>query len=279
MINLLDFNNLLFISVHSYIGNMKKEGNTVEKDLKIEGVIDNYFSRFHWLMSQFGKIIICVDGMNSTKWRKTIYPSYKENRDRTDYSYIFFNNIKPLVLEMLGNYPVKIISVPMAEADDVIYILSKKYSNEGVRIISTDKDLLQIMNYFPNIIQYNPMWGKEYEQNKYIVERKIFIGDPSDGIPGIGGIGEKTFSKMLKSQEYTQKKLKGINREILKKFKMIVDLRLFPKEIHDTILANEGEKDYIKFNQDEIENLLFNNGCKSELLKWGYTKENIRRIL
>jgi len=121
------------------------------------------------------------------------------------------------------------------EADDVIATLARKAVSDGitVTIVSGDKDLLQLVG--PHINVYDTMKEKVYEpkdvEEKFgvppekVVEIMGLMGDASDNIPGVPGIGEKTAQVLIK--EYgTIEQLLGRTEEI-KKPKLRQSLREF----------------------------------------------------
>ena len=112
------------------------------------------------------------------------------------------------LLEYLG---VPTMEKPGFEADDIIGTLAKKYAHEGnqVYIVSGDKDFMQLIN--ENIFLYAPSgrqgdikiydkigviekWGVPPEK---IIDLLGLMGDSSDNVPGVMGVGEKTAVKLL----------------------------------------------------------------------------------
>ena len=119
----------------------------------------------------------------------------------------------PLIKEILEAMNVAIVEKPGWEADDVIGTLSKKYSKDGnpVTIVSGDKDLLQLVD--ENITMKNPKTSRgqttvvNYTPEDVIEEYgvtphefillKAIMGDTSDNIPGVKGIGPKTAAPIV----------------------------------------------------------------------------------
>ena len=101
---------------------------------------------------------------------------------------------------------------------------------EEVLVISSDGDLVQIMNHVDGVQIYNPVKRVFLEKDPDVVMRKAIVGDVSDHIPGLYRIGPKTFEKMLLDKALFSEKMKGDNREIFERFKKIVDLSVFPKD-------------------------------------------------
>ena len=162
------------------------------------------------------RIILVFDGKGSTKQRKAIYEDYKSNRavrdtlNRTkgfentqDESEAMKRQFKRLY-EYLLLLPVDILLFDGTEADDIISYVTTKLDNE-VYICSTDKDFYQLIT--DRIKVYNPV-KKEIVDKNIVLERfktspqnfvyyKSLMGDGSDNIPGITGVGPKTIEKDL----------------------------------------------------------------------------------
>lgn len=164
------------------------------------------------------RCIIVFDGKGGSKKRREIFPEYKENRKfmmRLNRTFNFtsidaetesqkLQLIKLLsILEML---PVTVISVDDTEADDVISYLSDVISdrNGETYIMSNDKDFLQLVKN-NKVYVYNPVKKIIYTEEKIVEEFGIhpnnfmvyrpMVGDSSDNVPGIKGIGSATLLK------------------------------------------------------------------------------------
>lgn len=123
----------------------------------------------------------------------------------------------PLIKEVLKAMRVAILEMPGYEADDILGTLAKKAERAGnlVSLVSGDRDLLQLASDKIKIrIPKTKLTGTEIEdyydkdvENKYNVTPQQFIdlkglmGDASDNIPGVPGVGEKTASKLITSYE------------------------------------------------------------------------------
>ena len=114
----------------------------------------------------------------------------------------------PIIKNILNQMNITSIEIPDIEADDIIGSLSKMYDIDKV-LISGDRDLLQLIN--PNVRVWLTQKGlsdiadldeaglkQKYGIEPYqVIEMKSIMGDASDNIPGIKGIGEKTASKLI----------------------------------------------------------------------------------
>jgi DNA polymerase-1 len=161
--------------------------------------------------------IICVfDGQASSSSRKNIDPEYKANRnikritnweifDDKDDEFQSMTMQMGRLVEYLQCLPLTLISIDKIEADDTISYLAQKFrdNNKKVTIVSSDKDFLQIVD--ENIEVYSPIkkkiYGKKEVQEElgmipenYLI-MKALLGDNSDNLTGIKGLGPKTLLK------------------------------------------------------------------------------------
>jgi len=163
------------------------------------------------------QIIVVFDGVGSSNNRKNIIPEYKSNRNITRVTkHELFDNIDEeddakvnqiiRIIEYLQTLPVKVVSMNSVEADDIIAYLSSvlpQNEDEKVFIVSSDKDYLQLVD--KQVIVYRPIEKEFFTQD--IVRQKFgldphnfilyktLLGDASDALPGIKGLGAKTLFK------------------------------------------------------------------------------------
>lgn len=152
------------------------------------------------LMNQFHPHFMALvwDSKGKTT-RHTIYPEYKQTRQEAP-SDIFEQ--KNTILEFADLIGLASVAKEGVEADDLIYSIAKECSDAGgnVVVVSSDKDLLQILN--EKITLFDPFKDRFFEQADaqellgFPVEHlPLFyglVGDASDNIPGVAGIGKKT---------------------------------------------------------------------------------------
>jgi DNA polymerase-1 len=178
-----------------------------------QGVYTNALFAF---VGMFEKIItddiayamVAFDTKEPTK-RHLAYEGYKAGRVKMPEELI---QQIPLIYDYITLSGVKLYSKAGYEADDIIGTLAKKMSEQGyqVEIFSSDKDLLQLVdeNITVNLLKkgmkevarFDPKaLVAEYElTHEQMIDLKSLMGDPSDNIPGIPGVGEKTAIKLLK---------------------------------------------------------------------------------
>jgi 5'-3' exonuclease len=160
------------------------------------------------------RVVVVFDGKGGSHRRKKIYENYKERRaiksrlnravgfeDITDEQASMKWQMVRLY-EYLQHLPVTTIAIDNIEADDTIAYLSS-YFKEKVYILSNDRDFLQLVSERVNV--YVPTKKKMFNPENLLEEYgiscenftiyKSLLGDNSDSIPGIRGMGDKTIQK------------------------------------------------------------------------------------
>ena len=152
-------------------------------------------------------LAVCFDKGGSVD-RVEMYEAYKANRDETPEG---IKTALPHIHEILKAMHIPIMVKEGFEADDVIGTLSRQAEKEGYKVfmVTPDKDFAQLVT--DNIFMYRPVFGGGYEtwgipevQKKFEVETPEqvidflgMMGDASDNIPGLPGVGEKTAKKFI----------------------------------------------------------------------------------
>jgi len=149
-------------------------------------------------------LVVAFDSPDKT-FRHKIYPNYKANRDAPPEELSRqFPYFEPLVTA----YGLSSIRRPGFEADDIIGTLAKKGKQKGLEIVivSGDKDMMQLIS--PHIYMLDTMKNKKF-MNKEVIEKfgveadKVvevmgLMGDSSDHIPGVTGVGPKTAAELIR---------------------------------------------------------------------------------
>lgn len=163
------------------------------------------------------QVYVVFDGAGSANNRKNIMPEYKSGRDlQRITNWDAFDDkddeddakVDQMVriIQYLKTLPVKTVSIDKVEADDIIAYLSKtipQHPKDKAFIVSSDKDFLQLVS--DNVIVYRPM-EKEYYTAQTVIDKykisphnfilhKTLLGDNSDKIKGVKGLGEKGLLK------------------------------------------------------------------------------------
>lgn len=153
-------------------------------------------------------VAVCFD-MKGKTFRSDIYKDYKGTRQKTP------NELEqqwPLVRDILGHMNIKILESPVYEADDIAGTLAKLGSEEGFEnyLLTGDKDYFQLVNENTKVLftrkgitDMDIITVEKIEEDYGIeplefIELKALMGDSSDNIPGIYGIGEKTGLKLVR---------------------------------------------------------------------------------
>ncbi|MDR1782591.1 MAG: DNA polymerase I, partial [Bacilli bacterium] len=151
-------------------------------------------------------LIVAFDASSNTI-RKQKYEDYKGTRSKTDDELI---EQFPIVREYLNIAGIPNYEIEGYEADDIIGTIANQINdNMELSIITSDKDLLQLINSRVKVLlskkgmseyleitpdSMNQIWDITPLQ---VIDLKAIMGDPSDNIPGVKGIGEKGALKLL----------------------------------------------------------------------------------
>jgi|TARA_R110000824_G_scaffold79597_2_gene200469 5'-3' exonuclease len=187
------------------------------------------------------QVYVIFDGAGSSNNRKNLLPEYKSGRDlQRITNWDAFDDkddeddakVDQMVriIQYLKTLPVKVATLDKVEADDIIAYLSDvipQKKEDKVFIVSSDKDFLQLIN--ENVIVYRPM-EKEYYTTDTVVEKfkmspnnfilyKTLMGDNSDKVAGIKGLGPKKLYKLFPELSERDMTLDDIYKICEEKFK------------------------------------------------------------
>ena len=193
--------------------------NMVNPDGVHIGGLGGFFRSLGAMIRQIDptQVYVVFDGAGSANNRKNINPLYKSGRDlQRITNWDAFDDKQDeddskvdqmvRVIQYLKTLPVKTVSIDKVEADDIISYLCNKVINkpeDKAFIVSSDKDFIQLVN--DNVIVYRPM-EKEYYTEQTVIDKykmspknfilhKTLLGDNSDKIKGVKGLGEKGIYK------------------------------------------------------------------------------------
>src|SRR5690625_1240041 len=153
-------------------------------------------------------MLVAFDAGKTTFRHKT-YKEYKGGREKTPPE---LKEQIPLVKELLDAFHIPHYELELYEADDIIGTLATEAEKDNyqVKVISGDQDLLQLVSEhvtvdvtrrgITDVESYDPKFMKEkMELNpNQIIDLKALMGDSSDHIPGVTGVGIKTATRLLK---------------------------------------------------------------------------------
>lgn len=153
-------------------------------------------------------LAVCFDKDGSAE-RTELFEDYKANRDATPE---VIKESVPIIQEILKAMHIPVIELSGLEADDIIGTLAKQAEKLDYQVfmVTPDKDFAQLVS--ENVFMYRParmgngieIWGIPEVQKRFGVERPEqvidylgMMGDASDNIPGIPGVGDKTAKKFI----------------------------------------------------------------------------------
>lgn len=148
-------------------------------------------------------IIFALEGQGE-KWRKSFYPAYKANRKEADKDLIAQIEV---AIAWIAQMNLSHIAIDGFEADDAIATLSRlaKDSHLAVRIVTVDKDLYQLIDANTHI--FDPTKKREIHEAecfekfgvypRQFVDYQSLVGDGSDNIAGVSGIGAKGAQNLI----------------------------------------------------------------------------------
>ncbi|MPY77973.1 MAG: flap endonuclease [Actinophytocola sp.] len=171
------------------------------------------------------RLVACLDADWRPQFRVDLLPSYKAHRvaEEGDDAEVDAEEVPdtlspqvPIILDLLEACGLATAEAAGYEADDVIGTLTARESSNPVEVITGDRDLFQLVRTDPtpaSVIYVGKGWAKaEVLGPADIAERygvpeenagaayaamAVLRGDPSDGLPGVTGIGEKTAAKLI----------------------------------------------------------------------------------
>ena len=201
---LVDGNNLLFRSYYAtaYSGNFMKNSKGFPTN-----ALYGFINMINKIINEECPTYMIVAFDKGKTFRHEKYEQYKDGRiEMPDELKVQF----PLAKELLTHMGIKYYECDNYEADDIIGTFAKYCDEEEDfigTIVSSDKDLLQLISHDVDIkllkqkdyIRYNEKSFKDAYgiEPINIIDLKALMGDSSDNIPGVKGIGEKTALKLL----------------------------------------------------------------------------------
>ena len=214
---LIDGNNLLFRSYYAtaYNGNLMKNSKGLPTN-----ALYGFINMMNKIINEEKPEYVMVAFDKGHNFRQDMYDNYKDGRIETP------NDLKiqfPIAKEICTLLGIKYIEIDNYEADDIIGTFARmadEDKNYNATIISSDKDLLQLISDEVDVkllkqkdyIMMNPKTFYETYGLEPIrmIDLKSLMGDASDNIPGVKGIGEKTALSLL--QKYGT--LEGVYQHI-----------------------------------------------------------------
>lgn len=154
------------------------------------------------------RIVACIEGDWRPTWRVELFPDYKANRledgsEEEEEPETLTPQI-PVLLDLIDAFGIPMVGVDDYEADDVMATFAVREKGP-IRVVTGDRDLFQMVDdkrdvkivYLARGISQHDLVDSKWVAEKYSIPGDryalfaMFRGDPSDGLPGVKGIGEK----------------------------------------------------------------------------------------
>ena len=270
---IIDANALIHRAFHALPSLTTKKGELVNA---VYGFLLILFKSIKDVRPDF---IVATFDFPAPTFRHKKYKKYKAQRKKTPKE---LTQQIPVIKEILKKFKVKILEKKGFEADDLIGYIVKKASQKKMKsvVVTGDLDLLQLVD--ENVEVYGLrrgvkdiiLYDKEKVKEKYqglkpsqLTDLKALKGDPSDNIPGVSGVGEKTAIELVKKFRtleslYQQlekngekvKKLSPALRKNLKKYKKQAFLSRFLVELKYNIPLKINIEDFKwgDYNEEEV---------------------------
>lgn len=250
---IIDISNLVFGTISDF---HRATGEQCDMRL-FRHLVINKLKKVKETLSKYSsnEIVIACDSRTGY-WRKEVFPYYKADRSKDgstlDWKRVYecFDQFKQ---ELREYFPVKVIEVDKAEADDIMSVLARRYgANTPVCIWSSDKDLLQIQHMTKGVKQWSSSKNKFITPTteKYdLFEHIVRAGD--DGIPNILSdpdtfVTPNKRQKQLRQVKVNEWKNYGIyepekfcDSKMLERFqtnRALIDLNCIPDDIQTKIV-------------------------------------------
>ncbi|MDR1911343.1 MAG: DNA polymerase I [Helicobacteraceae bacterium] len=184
------------------------------------GLLTGFINFIGRVVKDNGDYIVFTAESPEKSFRHTIYADYKANRKPPDEALLLQI---PIALEWIEKMGFALARKSGFEADDIIASIASKAKSDGYfsRIISGDKDMYQLIDG-DKISVFDPMKQRVIDAKacveKFGVEPKDFIefqailGDSSDNVPGVKGIGEKGAAKLINEYKTLENIYKNIDK-------------------------------------------------------------------
>lgn len=174
--------------------------------------IRGYLDMTSRLVSMYSpnRLVACIEGDWRPSWRVDLWPEYKANRlevgseEEEEEEPETLTPQIPILLDLIDAFGIPMVGVDDYEADDVMATFAT-VEKGPIRVVTGDRDLFQLVDdkkdikvvYLAKGITNHDLVDIDFVAQKYGIPGDryalfaMFRGDPSDGLPGVKGIGEK----------------------------------------------------------------------------------------
>lgn len=244
---LLDAYALIFRGYYAFIKNPRMTSTGIDTSA-ILGFLNSVFDVMKREKPEL--LAVAFDKGGSTD-RQEMYELYKANREETPKA---IKIAVPYIHKILKALNIPVVEKEGFEADDIIGTLAKKGEKLGydVYMVTHDKDYGQLVS--EHIFIYRPprgggnyqIWGVEQVREKFGVEDPLqvtdflgMMGDASDNIPGLPGVGEKTAMKLIgefKTMENLLQNTDKLNGKLKERIEQNKELGILSKKLATIML-------------------------------------------
>jgi DNA polymerase-1 len=214
---LLDGNALLHRAWHAIPPLTTKDGKVVNAVYGFAMILERMLKQY-----QPTHMVVAWDRREKT-FRHEVFAAYKAQREKKEQE--LYDQI-PVIQDLLHAYGIASVDATGFEADDIIGTYAAQASKKGwkARIVTGDLDSLQLVDDQVHVVSFKKGISEtmEYDEAavreryglspKQLVDYKALRGDPSDNIPGVMGIGEKTATELLQKYGDVEHILKALEK-------------------------------------------------------------------
>jgi len=172
------------------------------------GALHGFLSMLLKLVEREPDYLVVAFDMHGPTFRHEQYEAYKAGRRETDED---LRAQFPVLKDILKQMGIAVCETPRYEADDILGTFAKKCESEGVDalLVTGDRDALQLIGDHTHVLMTKKGISETIEFDRGVLkdqygldpdrmrDLKGLMGDNSDNIPGIPGVGEKTAMKLL----------------------------------------------------------------------------------
>ena len=225
------------------------------------------------------RVVLVFDGQGNITNRRNIYADYKGTRkikritrwnsfSSLEEESASINDQMMRLIDYLKTLPVNISIIDKIEADDTIAYLAQKLKDDVV-IYSADQDFLQLVN--DRVTVYSPIKKKFYKQKevfdeyglwpKNFITMKCLMGDKSDNLPGIKGLGPKklfkVYPELTGDEKYTLKEAYQKATDNVEEHGLFGNIHLFKRqlEINYELMSLE-DIELLEKDQNDLDELI-----------------------
>jgi DNA polymerase I len=195
-------------------------------------------------------------------FRHKMYKEYKANREEMPEE---LSKGFPYIFRLVKALNIPMLAKPGFEADDIIGTLVSRAKKEKIDsvIVSGDKDFMQLIG--PGVRMYKPKWPNDWSmadekdvlekfgvKPEQVIDVLALMGDSSDNVPGVPGIGEKTASTLIQEYGSFDNLFKNFDKiekpklkETLQKNRALADLSRELVTIHCEVPLKEKAEDLV----------------------------------